>query len=98
VDPHQLAQTKNSMLGSLVRRRASRETQAFTLGINEYYGYPAKYYFSIYDQIKEVTPEQVQQMKTDFLQTQNYWLVYTIPPAQPGGKEMMPGMPKKMPR
>ena len=98
VDFRQLAQTKNSMLGSLVRRRASRETQAFTLGINEFYGYPVKYYFSIYDQIKDVTPEQVREMKDSFLQTENYWLVYTIPQAQPAGKEMMPGMPKKMPR
>jgi zinc protease len=97
VDSHLLAQTKNSMRGGLVRRRASRETQAFTLGINEFYGYPANYFFSIYDRIKTVTPEQVLQLKNDILQTDKYWLVYTIPQSQPGEKEMMPGMPKKMP-
>jgi zinc protease len=98
VEPRQLAQTKNSLLGSLVRRRASRETQAFVLGSNEFYGYPQNYYFSIYDQIKNVTSEQIGELKNSFLQTENFWLVYTIPLSEAGGKEMMPGMPKKMPR
>ncbi len=63
IDSHQLTRTKNSMLGGLVRRRASRETQAFVLGINEFYGYSTDYFFSIYQKIKDVTAEHIQRLK-----------------------------------
>lgn len=98
IDSHQLTRAKNSMLGGLVRRRASRETQAFVLGVNEFYGYPIDYFFSIFQKIKEVSVEQIQHLKEKNVQVERAAGVYTLPSGSPAGQKMRPGMPKEMPQ
>ena len=97
VETEQLERTKNSILGSLVRRRASRESQAYTLGLNAFNNFSSSHYFDIYNLIKEVTVDQVIPLKTEYLQTEKYSLFYTIP-GENMKPEKMPGMPKMMPR
>lgn len=93
-----IQRTKNSILAALVRRRASRESQAFTLGVNEFYGYPPDYYFSIYDQIKNVSGADIKEARANYLKTAPYRLFYTIPaPKSGGGKQMRGQMPPRMP-
>ncbi len=92
LDTSHLEKTKNSMLGSLARRRASRETQAFTLGINSFYGYPDDYFFSIYDDIKSVSLEKISDLKSSYLTTEPMKLFYTIPS---GNGDHETGMPMK---
>lgn len=97
IETEQLERTKNSILGSLVRRRASRESQAYTLGINNFKNFAGSHYFDIYDILKTVTIEQLIQLKASYLQTEKYTLFYTIP-GEGTPMEKMPGMPKMMPR
>jgi len=96
IETEQLEKTKNSILGSLARRRASRESQAYTLGINAFNDLSNSHYFDIYKLIKDVTVEQVIRLKTEYLQTEKYTLFYTIP-GENIETEKMPGMPKMMP-
>jgi zinc protease len=91
-----LQQSKNSILGSLTRRRASRENQAFILGTNEFYNYPSDFFFTIYDQIKAVSLDLVSNMKNQHLRPDDYHLFYTIPGEQEVSKPMMPRMPPGM--
>ena len=93
----EIEKTKNSILGGLVRRRASRESQAYTIGLNAFMQQPSSYYFDIYDLIKNVTPGQLLQLKKDYLQTENYSLFYTIPGEMDKNDRMPPGMPGMMP-
>lgn len=96
IDDHLLQQTRNSILAALVRRRASRESQAFTLGLNEYYGHNPNYFFTIYEKIKQVTPEEIVRLRDKYLQTRIYKLFYTIPSEAGKGGSGMPQMPPGM--
>jgi len=89
--------TRNSMQAALVRRRASRENQAFALGVNAFYGYPRSYFSSIYEEINRVTPASVTAARDSYLQTDVYKLFYTIPTEKPQKMESTPGMPMRMP-
>jgi predicted Zn-dependent peptidase len=93
----ELEKTKNSILGGLVRRRASRESQAYTLGLNAFTQTPPSYYYDIYDLIKNVSPAQLSQLKMDYLQTEKYSLFFTIPGEMEKSDKMPPGMPSMMP-
>jgi predicted Zn-dependent peptidase len=88
--------TQNSILGALVRRRASRESQAYTLALNTFMGYPVDHLFSIYDQIKSVDVPQISDLRKKYLQTEYYNLFYTIP-SPSANDNKMPGMPNMMP-
>ncbi|MFZ0392005.1 MAG: pitrilysin family protein [Calditrichia bacterium] len=88
---------QNSMQAALVHRRASRENQAYTLGLNEFLGYQPGYFFEIYDEIDGITPAAVRQVRDKYLQTENYRLLYTIP-EETGQTEMPQGMPAGMGR
>lgn len=96
ISAQNLVQIKNSMQGALVRRRASRESQAFHLGINDFYNYPTSYIFDIYQEIKDVTRDEVLEVRNKYLQTDSYQLFYTIPEenSEDKTKKMMmpPGM------
>ncbi len=96
IDEQSLQQSKNSILASLTRRRASRENQAFILGTNDFYNYPSDFFFTIYDQIKGASLDSVMIMKSQHLHTNHYYLFYTIPAEQEVSKPMMPGMPPGM--
>jgi predicted Zn-dependent peptidase len=89
-----LQREKNSIIAALVRRRASRESQAYTLALNEFNGYPLSYYFTIYDKISAVELNEIKQLSQKYLQTERYQLFYTIPSmdSQPAMKPQMPGM------
>jgi predicted Zn-dependent peptidase len=91
-----LQREKNSIIAALVRRRASRESQAYTLALNDFIGYPATYFFSIFDQISMVELKTIQQLKNEYLQTQRYHLFYTIPSDDQKSEEK-PKMPTMMP-
>jgi predicted Zn-dependent peptidase len=97
IEAETLERTKNSILGSLVRRRASRESQAYTLGMNAFNKLPDSHYFDIYDLIKGVSVDQVTGLKTEYLQTESYSLFYTIPEKSKKA-DQMPGMPSMMRR
>lgn len=96
IDTSGLERTKNSMLGSLARRRASRESQAYILGINSFFGYPEDYYFTIYDSIKSVSLEAVSQLKAQYLSAEPLKLFYTIPGGEQKSEQKMPAMPGRM--
>jgi zinc protease len=92
-----LQREKNSITAALVRRRASRESQAYTLALNEFRGYPTSYYFRIYDEIKGIEIDTIKKLRQEYLQTEKYHLFYTIPTAEEQ-KEKKMGMPQmKMP-
>ncbi len=93
-----VTRTRNSILAALTRRRASRESQAFTLGINEFSGRQPDYFFRIYQDINQVSVTQLIEARDRYIRTSNYKLFYTIPTAAtntPGGMPM--GMPGRMP-
>ena len=96
IDDYQVEQTKNSILAAMVRRRASRESQAFTLGLNEFNGYPSNFYFTLHDIIKNVTSEAVTEVRDKYLQIENYRLFYTIPGKASQKMESMQRMPPMM--
>lgn len=93
VTAHSIQKFQNSLQASLTRRRASRENQAFTLGINEFHGLPANYIFTIYDRIDQVTPESVERTRERYLQTEKYRLFYTIPLENGETKKIPQDMP-----
>ncbi len=95
-DEKTLQRTKNSVLAALVRRRASRETQAYTLGINEFYGYSPAEFFRIYDRIKGVPLSEIERVKQAYLRTAPAVLFYTIPSGNGKTGHSMPGMPPGM--
>lgn len=97
VSDRELERTKNSILGGLVRRRASRESQAYTLGLNAFTQTAPAYYFDIYDIIKNVSPVQLSKLKKDHLQSEKYTLFFTIPAEMEKSDKMPPGMPSMMP-
>ena len=89
-------QTKNSRIAALVRRRASRENQAFVLGTNEFYGYSPAYFYSIFDDIKAVTLNSIVDARNKYLQNDIYDLFYTIPTGNMEKDNKMKGMPPHM--
>jgi zinc protease len=96
INEHLVEQTKNSRIAALVRRRASRENQAFVLGTNEFYGYSPAYFYSIFDDIKEVTLNSIVDARNKYLQNDIYDLFYTIPTGQMEQDKKMMGMPPHM--
>lgn len=98
IDSHMVQQNQNSLLAALARRRASRENQAFTLGVNEFYGYPINYFYNIYDRINAAMPEAVRSVRDQYLQAEVYKLYYTIPGEEKSPMRGMPQMPPRMPR
>ncbi len=95
-DVKSLERIKNSMLASLARRRASRENQAFILGLNSFLGYSTNHFFSIYGEIKNVSINTVSALRQVYLSTDPVKLFYTIPKTNKDDSKMMPGMPGKM--
>ncbi len=96
-DEKTLQRIKNSVMAALVRRRASRETQAYTLGINEFYGHPPADFFRVYDKIKAVTLPEIERVKQAYLRTSPAVLFYTIPSGNKNSADHgMPGMPPGM--
>ena len=87
-----ITQTKNSIIAALTRRRASRESQAFTLGINEFSGRNPEYFFQIYQEINRVSREQLVRAQQQYIRTTPYKLFYTIPSGKPSPPPGMPGM------
>jgi zinc protease len=89
-----LQREKNSIIAALVRRRASRESQAYTLALNDFSGYPVSYYFSIYDKISNVELNMIKPLRQKYLQTEKYDLFYTIPSTNEESvkRPEMPGM------
>ena len=98
ITPELLQRTRNSLVAALVRRRASRENQAFTLGVNEFYGHSPQYFSSIYDQIGKITPADILRVRDAYLQADKYYLFYTIPGKMPAQQKGMPHMPPGMMR
>jgi predicted Zn-dependent peptidase len=93
---HLVEQTKNSRIAALVRRRASRENQAFVLGTNEFAGKSPDYFFSIFNNIKTVTMESILDVRNKYLQNDIYDLFYTIPSGEMEKGKPMLGMPPNM--
>ncbi len=93
---HLVEQTKNSRIAALVRRRASRENQAFVLGTNEFAGKSPDYFFSIFNNIKAVTMESILDVRNKYLQNDIYDLFYTIPSGEMEKGRPMMGMPPNM--
>ncbi len=93
IDPELVERTKNSILAALVRRRASRENQAFFLGLNEFNHYPPEFFFEIYEQFKTIQPIDLIRVSEKYLQTNNYCLFYTIPAESTPGDSKIPRMP-----
>jgi zinc protease len=95
LEQRSLERTKNSMMASLVRRRASRENQAYVLGLNSFLDYPTDYFYTIYKKIKNVPLNTVSYLRENYLSTNPAILFYTIPGGDKGQKQKMPGMPSK---
>ncbi len=98
ISERDLIQTKNSVLAALARRRASRESQAYILGLNDFYSYPLSYFFNIYMQIKNVSLDNIYSTKDNYLQTDYYHLFYTIPREESEELEPIRKMPPGMNR
>ncbi len=92
LDMHSLQKAQNSQLASMVRRRASRENQAYVLGLDEFRNEPLQYFNTVFDAIKKITPEQVNAVKNEYLQTDHHVLFFTIPNGTQEQKTGMPGM------
>ena len=69
---NEIERSRNALLAAKVRRRATRENQAYFLGLFEFLGYPRDYYFQSLEALKQVTPAEVNRVKNQFIQTQNY--------------------------
>ncbi|NOX35961.1 MAG: insulinase family protein [Calditrichaeota bacterium] len=69
---NEIERSRNALLAAKVRRRATRENQAYFLGLFEFLGYPEDYYFRSLESLKNVSPEEVNRVKNQFIQTENY--------------------------
>ncbi|GAB4371031.1 MAG: hypothetical protein Kow0042_13550 [Calditrichia bacterium] len=97
IDQTLLERTKNSMVAALTRRRASRESQAYTLGLNEFHQHDPADYHAIFEKIRRISLNDVLRVRK-YLQNQNYYLFYTLPKADSDEGSRMPMMPPGMGR
>ncbi len=72
IPENEIERSRNALLAGKIRRRATRENQAYFLGLFDYLGYPKDYFFRSLESFKQVTPESVNEAKNTFIQTQNY--------------------------
>jgi zinc protease len=93
ITEEQLQKTKNSILAALARRRASRESQAFTIGLNEFTGLDPEAFFNIYPKIQQVSLEQTINAKQKYLKLEPFVLFFTIPTETNSIKNQMHTMP-----
>ncbi len=68
----ELEEAINSMWGSNLMAKLSRINQAYYMGVNEYLGLGYDYDDKYLDEIRRVTPEQVQQLAQKYFDTENY--------------------------
>ncbi len=74
LDPGAVTRTKNAMIASMVRRAATRENQAYLLGVTLFNGGSISDYLNRIRNIERVRTEDVDSVRQQFLQWNNYRL------------------------
>jgi predicted Zn-dependent peptidase len=74
VTTEQVEKAVNSLWGSMLTARLSRINQAFYMAVNEFVGLGYDYQEELIAALREVTPEQIQQVAQKYFDTENYVL------------------------
>lgn len=75
--PKEMDEAVHGLWGSLLRSRVTRINQAFYMGVNEHLGLGYRFDEGFFDEIKKVTPEEVQIAARKYLDTSRMVVVWT---------------------
>lgn len=96
VSREELTKARNSIIAAITRRRASRENQAYFLGLNAFNGKTPAEYREILKNFESVTVTDLERVKKQYFSAENYLVIYTIPLSDADAGPKMPGMPPGM--